>query len=142
DFSQATSAWATQRVGIGNFQTEFTFRLHDGTDPRADGFAFVIQADPRGLAGGGLGSGPDQPTGSAANSIVNSIAIKFDLYPNTGDASEGNNSTGIFSNGRSPSIRAPGLPPISRTIPDRSVNLNGTPIQLNNQELKRAILTY
>src|SRR5262249_3985595 len=88
DFGQATSPWWANRVPIGNFTTSFTFRLHDGTDPRADGFAFVIQADPRGTsaigpAGGGLGYGPDQPTGGLG--VVNSVAIKFDLYQNVSE---------------------------------------------------------
>jgi hypothetical protein len=145
DFGQATSAFSTTRVGINAFHSEFVFRLHDGTDPRADGFAFVIQADPRGPAalgpaGGGLGYGPDTAGGPVGGSILNSVAIKFDIYSNSG---EGTNSTGIFSGGRGPTVRAPGLPPTpTPLLPDRSVDLQGTPIQLNNQETKRAILDY
>ena len=92
-----------------------------------------------GPGGGGLGYGPDNPPGSTAGGIGNSLAVKFDLYPNTQDPSEGNNSTGVFTNGRSPSIRGPGLPP---NVPDISINLNGTGIDLHSGHHFSATLTY
>jgi Legume lectin domain len=48
-----------------------------------------------------LGYGPDTPTG--APGIPKSVAVKFDLYSNTG---EGTNSTGLYLNGASPTMPA------------------------------------
>lgn len=142
DFNQAASAFATTRVGINNFTTTFSFRLHDGTDPRRDGFVFVIHADPTGVNalgpfGGGLGYGPDQPNVAAdPRGIRNSVAIKFDLFSNAG---EGINSTGIFTDGRSPTVRRTGL---AAGFPDQTISLIGTGINLNNQAVKVVTLTY
>jgi hypothetical protein len=141
--NQAGSVFNLDRVGIRTFTTTFTVRIHEGSDPRGEGFTFVIQADPRearvvGPGGGGLGYGPETPRPSRG--IVRSVAIKFDLFDNAG---EGSNSTGIFSGGRSPTIRDPALPPDPTSdIPDQSVNLDGTGIELNNQRTKRVTLTY
>ena len=57
-FYEAGAAFSTNRVGITNFDTNFTFRLHDGTTPQADGITFVIQGSSPsalGFNGGGLG---------------------------------------------------------------------------------------
>jgi len=50
-----------------------------------------------GPSGGGLGYGPDAPGGTPG--ISNSVAVKFDLYNNSG---EGADSTGLYTNGASP----------------------------------------
>ena len=50
-----------------------------------------------GQGGGGLGYGPDAPSGPPG--IGKSIAVKFDLYNNAG---EGPDSTGLYMNGASP----------------------------------------
>src|SRR5262249_50310200 len=124
--NQAGSVFNLDRVGIRTFTTTFTFRIHEGSDPRGEGFTFVIQADPRevravGPRGGGLGYGPDRP--GASRGILNSVAIKFDIFDNAG---EGDNSTGIFSGGRSPTVRDPALPPDpTPDRPDQSVDLTG-----------------
>jgi hypothetical protein len=141
--NQTGSVFALDRLGIRTFTTTFTFRIHEGTDPRGEGFTFVIQADPRetrvlGPGGGGLGYGPETPR--ASRGIVRSVALKFDLFDNAG---EGANSTGIFSGGRSPTIRDPALSPDpTPDIPDQSVDLDGTGIELNNQRTKQVRLTY
>ena len=136
----------TPQVDISNFSTSFTFRLHDPQTPDAwaDGMTFVIHNDLRGPnalgpAGGGLGYGPDTNTGGdcrAGISIRNSVAIKLDIWDNVG---EGTNSTGIFTDGRSPTLRCPGL---GAEFPDNSVNLQGTPIQLRDDHPKQVDLTY
>jgi hypothetical protein len=144
DANQAGSAWETTRVGIRNFTSQFEFQFREGSVPRADGFMFVLQADPRGitalgLQGGGLGYGSDTPgtyPTIAAGAIVNSIGIKFDIYSNAG---EGTNSTGFFTGGRSPTVRQTGLP---ADFPDMSVNLDGTGVTLNSQSPKLVTLTY
>jgi hypothetical protein len=139
DSTQRGSFFTTQRVSIRAFHTSFTFRLHDGTPTIADGLAFVIQGNSPtaiGPAGGGLGYGPDLP--GAARGIRNSVAIKFDVFQNV---TEGPNSTGIFTDGRSPTIRDPMLPP---EIPDRSIDLRPptSDVELRSQSTKRVDLTY
>ena len=54
-----------------------------------------------GPAGGGLGYGPDTPGGTPG--IANSVAVKFDIYNNAG---EGTDSTGLYTDGASPTIPA------------------------------------
>ena len=83
------------------FTNDFTFQL---TNPSADGFTFTIQNSgitAIGPTGGGLGYGPDSPSGTPG--IPKSVAIKFDLYSNVG---EGTNSTGLYTNGASPTTPA------------------------------------
>lgn len=97
--NEAGSAFSNSAIGVGTFSTTFTFQTTAGAST-ADGFAFVIQglgATALGPSGGGLGYGPDTP--GATPGIANSIAIKFDLYNNAG---EGVDSTGLFTNGQSP----------------------------------------
>jgi hypothetical protein len=144
--NQAGSFWETSRVGVRGFMTQFEFQLREGSVPRADGLTFTLQADPRGItalgpAGGGLGYGADHPVQPPpATAVRKSVALKFDIYDNAG---EGTNSTGIFADGRSPTVRDPSLPPNpTPTLPDISVNLDGTGINLNNQAPKRVTLTY
>ena len=86
---EASSAWYNSPVGLGAFTT--TFILRDTGS--ADGVSFVIQADPRGQAALGDGGGGEGYAG-----IVNSIAIKFDLYTHNTH----NPSTGLFTGGQSP----------------------------------------
>ncbi|HUE43826.1 MAG TPA: chitobiase/beta-hexosaminidase C-terminal domain-containing protein [Candidatus Sulfotelmatobacter sp.] len=104
--NQAGSAWFNTPQNIQNFTNDFTFQL---SNPSADGMTFTIQntgLTALGPAGGGLGYGPSDPGG--ATGIGKSIAIKFDLYDNDG---EGNNSTGLYTNGASPTVPATNLTP-------------------------------
>jgi hypothetical protein len=122
---QAGSTFWNKPVGIQNFVTDFTFQL-SGTPPLADGITFTIQAagpTALGAGGGALGYGADKSIGRSG--IPTSVAIKFDLYSNAG---EGNNSTGIFTNGAAP------------TVP--SFNLAGSGIVLGNGDTIAAHLTY
>src|SRR5262249_10172662 len=114
-FGETGGAFLNNRVPLQNFSTTFTFQITPGTSPTADGMAFVIQGvSPTALnstgGGGGLGSGSDHVGGPIG--IPRSLAIKFDLFDNSG---EGINSTGIFPRGRSPTGRplgpSPTLPP-------------------------------
>jgi len=98
---EAGSVFFNAPVDVRKFQTSFTFLL---TSPSGDGFTFTIQANsPTALGpyGGGLGYGPATTTGKVG--IPNSVAIKFDLYSNQG---EGADSTGLYTNGASPTIPA------------------------------------
>jgi hypothetical protein len=98
--NEASSAFWTTPENIQSFTTTFTFQL---TNPNADGFTFTIQnsgATAIGSPGGGLGYGK---FASGTASIANSVAVKFDLFSNAG---EGNNSTGLYTNGASPTVPA------------------------------------
>ncbi len=101
---EGSSSWYNTPVNIQQFTTNFSFQITGGTNPSADGFAFVIQGGPssaQGPGGGGLGFGPDAPGGTGG--LVNSVAVKFDLYSNAG---EGADSTGLYVNGASPTTPA------------------------------------
>src|SRR5215469_2618905 len=89
---------------------------------------FIIQSNSPsatgpGTGGGGLGYGPDSPSG--APGIPNSIAIKFDLYSNQG---EGINSTGLYIDGASP------------TVP--SIDLTPSGVNLHSQDVMMCTLVY
>ncbi len=107
--NEAGSAWYGVPVNVQTFTSDFTFQL---TTPNADGFAFVIQntgTTALGPSGGGLGYGPDAPSGGSASAntpIGKSVAVKFDLY---GNAGETNNSTGMYINGASPTTPSTAL---------------------------------
>ena len=112
---EARSAFYTVPVNVQQFTTSFEFQL---TNPNADGFTFTIQeAGPTALgdSGGGLGYA----------GMHTSAAVKFDLYSNSG---EGPDSTGLYTNGASPTVPA--------------VNLSGTGINLHSGDLFNAQITY
>lgn len=99
--TQAGSAFVTAPINIQNFVTDFSIQL---TNPNADGMTFTIQGTgptALGPSGGGLGYGPDTVGGTAG--IGKSVAVKFDIYNNAG---EGTNSTGMYTNGVSPTTPA------------------------------------
>ena len=113
--SEAGSAFFATPVNIQSFTTDFTFQL---SDPSADGITFTIQnvgATALGGIGGSLGYG----------GIGKSVAIKFDLYNNAG---EGPDSTGLYTNGASPTLPA--------------INLSSTGINLHSGDYIDAHLTY
>ena len=91
NMGEASSAYYPRLVNVQNFSNDFTFQL---TNAQADGFTMVIQnagATALGSLGGGLGY----------EGIGKSVAVKFDLYSNSG---EGSDSTGIFTNGAAPLV--------------------------------------
>src|SRR6202043_3440971 len=101
---EAAAAWFTAKADIRAFTNDFNFQITPGTSPTGDGFTFTLQASSAsaiGPYGGGLGYGPSTTTGTPG--IPKSVAIKFDLYSNAG---EGTNSTGVYTNGASPTIPA------------------------------------
>jgi hypothetical protein len=128
---EAGSIFTNSPVDVTHFSTTFTFLLTNHTDPFADGITFTIQASPSGA--GALGQ---NGSGMGYQGIPNSVAIKFDLYNSSG---EGTNSTGIFTNGRPPTVRQPGL---DSQFPDMSVSLDGTGIDLHSRDPMQATLSY
>jgi hypothetical protein len=100
---QAGSAFTSTAVNVAKFTTSFDFQLTAGANT-GHGFTFTIQDQgptALGQSGGGLGYGNDYETGAAV--VTKSVAVKFDLYSNEG---EGNNSTGLFTNGANPTLNA------------------------------------
>lgn len=123
--TQAGSAFSNTAVNVQSFSTDFNFQL-SGAAPLADGITFTLQnSAPTALGptGGGLGYGPDLPTGTGG--IPLSVAVKFDLYSNNG---EGTDSTGVYANGASPTTPA--------------VDLTGSGIVLTSGDTFSAHVTY
>ncbi len=103
---ETSSAWYATPVNVQAFTQDFSFQL---TNPNGDGMTFVIQGvgtSAIGPGGGGLGYGAPSPNGQGG--IPNSVALKFDLYNNYG---EGIDSTGIYTDGASPTVPALDLTP-------------------------------
>ena len=101
--NEASSAFWTTPVSVQNFSNVFTFQL---LNPNADGFTFTIQnAGPTALGSYGAGLGYGKYLALTA-AIPKSVAVKFDLYNNSG---EGSNSTGLYVNGASPTLPATNL---------------------------------
>jgi len=123
--NEAGSAFFTTPMNITSFTTDFTFQL---SDAMADGITFTIQnssagAKALGPTGGGLGYGPDSIGGTGG--ISNSVAVKYDLYNNNG---EGEDSTGLYTNGASP------------TTPATDMTSSG--VILNNGDTMTVHITY
>jgi Legume lectin domain/Chitobiase/beta-hexosaminidase C-terminal domain len=110
--NEIRSAFLNKAVNIQHFTTTFGFQL---TNPNADGFTFTIQGVGPTALGSSLGY----------QHILESVAIKFDLYNNSG---EGPDSTGIYTNGAVPTIPATDLTP--------------TQIDLHSGDPFTATLTY
>ncbi len=94
--SEGSSAFYNTPVSTGQFTTTFTLKDQAVNGGGADSLSFVLQNDPRGLAALGDGGGAGGYGGG--NKIVNSIAIKFDLWTNGTHVP----TTGLFTGGQSP----------------------------------------
>ncbi len=114
---EASSVFYASPVNVQSFTTDFTFQL---TNPAADGFTFTIQN----VGPGALGT-PGGSLGYAG--IGNSVAVKFDLFQNSGDPS--GNSTGVFIDGAGP-------------IGPTSIDLTGSGINLHSGDAMHAHITY
>ena len=91
--NQGGSAWFNSAQNVTQFTNDFAFQL---VNPDADGITFTIQNSSLtalGGSGGGLGYA----------GIGNSVAVKFDLYNNSG---EGVGSIGLYQNGALPTTPA------------------------------------
>jgi hypothetical protein len=112
---EVSSAYFPIPVNVQSFTNDFDFQL---TNASADGFTFVIQnAGLTALGGGGGGLG--------YASIPNSVAVKFDFFNNAG---EGNDSTGVYSNGAAPKVP--------------SITLTNTKVVINNGHVFHVHMTY
>jgi hypothetical protein len=94
--SESGSIFFTTPVNVQSFSNNFSFQL---SSANADGFTFTIQnnsATGLGPYGGGLGYGY-----AGSTPFLRSVAVKFDLYNNSG---EGNDSTGMYTDGATPDL--------------------------------------
>jgi hypothetical protein len=117
--SEAASIFAITPVNVARFTTSFNVQLLNGTNPSADGMTFTIQNTGLKALGGNGGN-------LAYNGITKSVAVKFDLYSNSG---EGANSTGLYTNGANPSTT-------------NSINLTGTGIDLHSGHVLNVSMAY
>ena len=125
--NQKGSAFFVTPVNVQNFTTDFTIRQ---LYAQADGMTFCIQntgLTALGHSGAALGYGPDSVTG-----IGNSIAVKFDLFSNSG---EGVNSVGLYTDGTMPTNPARDLTPSgidlhSGDIFSVQINYNGAVLRI------------
>ena len=118
--SQATSTFYRTAVNIAAFNTQFSIQQLGGTNPSGDGMTFVIQnvgLTNVGFSGGNLGYG---------GMYNKSMAIKFDLYNNSG---EGPSSTGLYIDGPSPTSAG-------------SVNLTNAGIDLHSGHTMNVSMSY
>jgi hypothetical protein len=116
--NEVSSVFDTTAQNVASFTTQFDFQL-TGTWPLGDGFTFVIQGAGTSAIGGGGG-------GLGYSGIANSVAIKFDLFDNSG---EGNNSTGLYINGQTPTNL-------------NSVDLDGTGFNMRSYDPSQATISY
>jgi hypothetical protein len=114
-FNETRSAFYSTPLNIQGFNSNFSFQL---THPNDEGITFVIQGNSPtalGAAAGDLGFG----------GIGNSVAIKFDIYNNSG---EGPDSTGLYTDGAHPKTPA--------------IDLSSTGINLHSGDVFNVQLAY
>jgi hypothetical protein len=140
--SEAGSVFLSTPINIQTFTTDFGFQLSSAS---ADGFTFTIQGvGPTALGplGGGLGYGPDTPGGTPG--IAKSIAVKFDIYNNAG---EGTDSTGLYTNGASPTTPAldmtsSGVSLLSGDVFNVHATYNGTTLAMTIADASNSLQTF
>jgi fibronectin type 3 domain-containing protein len=116
--NEAGSVFSTSSVDITKFTTQFNFQISPGSST-ADGFTFCIQGvgnTALGASGGALGY----------QNIGSSVAIKFDLYNNSG---EGVDSTGLYANGAAPTNVG-------------SIDLTSTGVDLHSGDIFQVVMNY
>lgn len=88
--NQAGAAWFAGQFWADSFTATYTFRLEYPSSPMADGMAFVLHRDPRGLAAiGGTG-------GSIGYSgIINSVAVRISTFQGGTNFSFGVSTGGV-----------------------------------------------
>jgi hypothetical protein len=115
---EGRAIWYSTAVNIQQFTTDFTFQITPASASIADGMTFTIQN--QGLTAlGGIG----QALGY--QDIKTSVAVKFDLYNNSG---EGVDSTGFYTNGAAPTVPA--------------IDMTSSGLNLHSGDVMHAHLTY
>ncbi len=133
-FSQRGSFFSSERVPIRAFKNTFTFQILPSQFlSYGAGITFTIQGnDPTQLGAGDEAIGYGDTVFPTVPGIRNSVAIKFDPYNEFG---EGGNSTGLFSDGRTPTKPASGSG-------DRLVDLSATDLNLQSGNPFRVEMSY
>jgi hypothetical protein len=117
-FGQSRAAWYATPVNVQSFTTDFNFQITPAGAGTGDGFTFALQnagASAIGSYGGGLGY----------QGIGSSVAVKFDLYSNSG---EGPDSTGFYTDGAAPTVPA--------------LDMTASGVNLHSGDTMHAHLTY
>ncbi len=128
---QAGAVWSSVSMSTSqDFFTTFTFRLGEGANGwRADGFAFVLAADPTGLGA------PERYGGSMGfEGVANTVAVEFDTFDNGQEPSDNHVALaidGILSN-------LAGANPYGTTGCDTA----GTPYCLSNGDVWTATVGF
>lgn len=106
-FAQVGSAYHQQPVRVADgFDTTFEFRIANAESGGADGMAFVIQNDIRGLTalgspGGEMGYGA-YPWLPASGAIRNSLVVEFDTWRSSPEGDLSGNEVSIHTNSTLP----------------------------------------
>jgi hypothetical protein len=114
---QAKAVWYATPVNVQSFTTDFNFQL---TSANADGFTFALQN-----AAAGVNAVGAHGIGLGYQGIGSSVAVKFDLYNNSG---EGIDSTGVYTNGAVPTLPA--------------VDMTASGLNLHSGNILHAHITY
>ena len=114
--NETHTIYFTDQVNVQNFTNDFDFKI---LQPNGGGFTFIIQN--QGLNAVGIAGG----SGLGSHGINNSVAIKFDIFNNSG---EGNDSTGVYLDGASPTVPA--------------VDITPSGIELNSGDVLHAHMVY
>ena len=116
ELNRSGSIWADKKIDLAQpFELTFIIYLGKNDANGADGIAFVLQNDSRGMDatgsnGSGLGYGADLAGGNT-QIISPSVAIEFDTYFNGSDLGDiPEDHTAVVYNGK---IDQPQLPPLS-----------------------------
>jgi parallel beta-helix repeat protein len=124
---EARSLFTTNELDITHFFTQFSFSITPAGQT-ADGMTFCIQSNANTALGGAGGSLGFQGIGK-------SIAIKFDVWDNGGEAGGGSgsspsDSTGLFTDGANPV----GIPP--------SIDMTPSGVILRSGDVMNVTLSY
>jgi hypothetical protein len=125
--NQAGSVFWNEPIGIQAFSTSFGFQL---SNAKGHGFTFTVQNE--GVTA--LGKNTD---GLGYAGIGKSVAVKFDFY---NDGGEGDDSTGVFTDGALPTVPAVNLAPSGIELNSgdsmlATITYNGTTLNLTLQDL-------
>jgi hypothetical protein len=140
--NEAASAFISTPINVQTFTTDFGFQMSSAS---ADGFTFTIQgtgATSLGPSGGGLGYGPDTP--GLTPGLANSVSVKFDIYSNAG---EGTDSTGLYTDGASPTTPAldmtsSGVSLLSGDVFNVHMTYNGTTLTMTITDATNSSQTF
>src|SRR6266702_1778736 len=125
--NQAGSVFWNTPISIQAFTTTFEFQL---SNAQGNGFTFTVQnVAPTALGGNSAGLG--------YQGIPKSVAIKFNFYDFNG---EGNNSTGVYTNGQAPTLPTVDITPSGIVLSSgdsiqAQIDYDGTTLTLNLLDL-------